>query len=351
MVDPEGFDLLRLTEGQPVARQALVDELVAEVAVMEHDTSVLRALRRFKRRETLRIAYGDIVREQSLRTVTTQISFVADALVEAALRAARRKFQSQRGVPLDSDGRPARFVVLGMGKLGGLELNYSSDIDLIFLCEQDGYTDGSRPLSNMEFFDLVARELVRLLTERTELGSVYRVDLRLRPEGQRGPMVIDVQSALGYYDNRGRTWERQAYIKARPVAGDLSLGTEFLATLTPWIYRRYLSHADISGIKALKRRIERQSIGAGGGRDVKTGHGGIRDVEFVIQFLQLLNGSDLPELRTGNTLDGARATGAGGLPHEPGTVDPGAELRLPAEDRAPAADHARSADPRAARKP
>jgi len=301
--DPEGFDLLRLTEGQPVARQALVDELVAEVVVMEHDTSVLRALRRFKRRETLRIAYGDIVREQSLRTVTTQISFVADALVEAALRAARRKFQTQRGVPRDADGRPARFVVLGMGKLGGLELNYSSDIDLIFLCEQEGYTDGPRPIANLEFFDLVARELVRLLTERTELGSVYRVDLRLRPEGQRGPMVIDVQSAQGYYDIRGRTWERQAYIKARPVAGDLSLGTEFLAALTPWIYRRYLSHADISGIKALKRRIEQQSAGAGGARDVKTGHGGIRDVEFVIQFLQLLNGGDLPALRTGSTLD------------------------------------------------
>ena len=115
--------------------------------------------------------------------------------------------------------------MLGLGKLGGLELNYSSDIDLIFLCENDGQTDGPRPISNVEFFDLVAREIVRLLTEKTELGSVYRVDMRLRPEGQRGPMVMGVQSALGYYDNRGRTWERQAYIKARPVAGDLSLGT------------------------------------------------------------------------------------------------------------------------------
>lgn len=302
VTDPEGFDLLRLTEGQPVARQALVDELTAEVATMEHETAVLRSLRRFKRRETLRIAYGDIVRVQPLKTVTTQISVLADAIVEAALRAAWRKFQSQRGTPLRPDGHPARFVVLGLGKLGGLELNYSSDIDLIFLCESEGYTDGSRSISNIEFFDLVGREIVRLLTERTELGGAYRVDLRLRPEGQRGPGVIGVQSALNYYDNRGRTWERQAYIKARPIAGDLSLGKEFLERLAPWIYRRYLSHADISGIKAIKRRIEQQTHG-GGARDVKTGRGGIRDIEFVIQFLQLLNGGDLPELRTGNTLD------------------------------------------------
>jgi glutamate-ammonia-ligase adenylyltransferase len=301
--DPEGFDLVRLTDGQPVARQALVGELTAETAALEHETVVLRALRRFKRRETLRIAYGDIVREQSLRTVTTQISFVADALVEAAFQAARRKFRAVRGTPTRPDGEPARFVVLGLGKLGGLELNYSSDIDLIFLCESDGQTNGPRPISNIEFFDLVARELVRLLTERTELGSVYRVDMRLRPEGARGPMVMGVEAATRYYDNRGRTWERQAYIKARPIAGDLSLGREFLESLAPWIYRRYLSHADISGIKALKRRIEQASHDSGAARDVKTGRGGIRDIEFVIQFLQLLNGGDLPEVRTGNTLE------------------------------------------------
>jgi [glutamine synthetase] adenylyltransferase / [glutamine synthetase]-adenylyl-L-tyrosine phosphorylase len=334
VADLEGFDLVRMTDGQPVARQALVDELTSEIAAFEHEADVLRILRRFKRRETLRIAYGDIVREQSLQTVTKQISFLADTIVEASLRAAMRKCQSLRGTPRSPHGRPARLVVLGLGKLGGLELNYSSDIDLIFLCESEGQTDGRRPISNTEFFDLVAHQLMRLLTERTELGSLYRVDMRLRPEGARGPMVMGVDAAMRYYDTRGRTWERQAYIKARPIAGDLSLGNEFLEALSPWIYRRYLSHADISGIKALKRRIEQASAGGcertgtgaspkavstgvvragsepvpaspqprAGARDVKTGHGGIRDIEFVIQFLQLLNGGDLPELRTGNTL-------------------------------------------------
>ncbi len=252
----------------------------------------------------MRIAYGDIIRQLSLKTVTNQISYLADAVLEAALHAARRKLLAQRGTPLGPDGRPARFVVLAMGKLGGLELNYSSDIDLLFLYDYDGKTDGQRPITNEEFFDQLARELVRLTTERTELGSVYRVDLRLRPEGERGPMVISMESALNYYDLRGRTWERQALIKARPVAGSRELGEEFLQRLTPWIFRRYLTATDIAGIKALKRRIEQQTRQARADeRNVKTGHGGIRDVEFVIQFLQLLNGATLPEVRTANTLE------------------------------------------------
>ena len=271
---------------------------------MEHDAAVLGALRRFKRRETLRIAYGDIVREQSLKTVTKQISFLADAILEAALRAAGRKLGALRGTPMGPDGRPARFAVLGMGKLGGVELNYSSDIDLILIYDFEGKTNGKRPISNQEFFDMLAREMVRLVTEPTELGRAYRVDLRLRPEGEHGPIVMGMEAALNYYDLRGRTWERQAFIKARPVAGSPELGQEFLDQLTPWIYRRYLTAADIAGIKALKRRIEQQTHHAGADdREVKTGHGGIRDVEFVIQFLQLLNGGSLPELRTSNTLE------------------------------------------------
>jgi len=301
--DPEVFDLLRLTEGAPVARQALVDDIVAEVEALDHEPAVVRALRRFKRRETLRIAYGDVVRGLSLEVVTEQISFLADATIEAALRAAGRKLGQKCGTPIGPDGGAARFVVLGMGKLGGRELNYSSDVDLIFLYDGDGQTDGPRPTSNREFFDRLGREMVGLLTEKTELGFAYRVDMRLRPDGERGPMVTSVQNALEYYDVRGRTWERQAYIKARPVAGSLELGERFLERLSSWIYRRYLSRADISGIKALKRRIEKRTHDTGGERrDVKNGRGGIRDVEFAIQFLQLLNGADLPQLRTGNTL-------------------------------------------------
>src|SRR5947207_3119602 len=315
VADEEAYDLLRMTEGEPVSRATLVDELVSEVRALGNYTEVLASLRRYKRRETLRVAYGDIVRNQPVETVVRQISYLADAIVEAALDFARRHLEPQYGHPLRADGERSRFVVLGLGKLGGTELNYSSDIDLIFVYEQDGQTDARRTVSNQEYFERLSKELIRLLTEPTDLGVAYRVDLRLRPEGSRAPLCLSFDSTLSYYDVKGRTWERQAFVKARPIAGDAALGRELLTRLEPWIYRKYLSLADITGIKSLKRRIEQRAEREGGEvRNVKTGHGGIRDIEFVIQFLQLLNGGALPEVRSGNTLDAiARLEKAGSL--------------------------------------
>jgi len=322
VVDCEAYDLLRMTEGQPVSREALVDELVGDVRALKNHTDVSAALRRFKRRELMRIAYGDIVRSQPVATVARQLSYLADAIVEGALGFAWRRCEEQYGQPQRSDGSPCRFVVLALGKLGGLELNYSSDIDLVFLYEQDGQTDARRIVSNDEFFERLAKDLIRLLTESTDLGSTYRVDMRLRPEGSRGPLCMSFDGALSYYDNKGRTWERQAYIKARPIAGDRDLGSEFLKKLEPWIYRRYLSLTDISGIKSLKQRIERRAESEGADLlNVKTGRGGIRDVEFVIQFLQLLNGGALTEIRTGNTLEAiACLEQSGCLTHQERTI-------------------------------
>ncbi len=304
ILDSESYDLLRITEGQPVAREYLVNELTSEVdSLAGDDAAVAAALRRFKRRETLRIAYGDIIRGQPVSTVTRQISYLADAIVEAALRGARRRLATRRGQSWPG-GQPGRFVVLALGKLGGTELNYSSDIDLMFLYDPGRGADLAQQHSCNEYFDRMLREVLKLLTETTELGAAYRVDLRLRPQGNAGPMAVAYDAALHYYDVSGRTWERQAMVKARPIAGDLEFGREFLEQLEPWIYRRYLSRADITGIKALKRRIEQRTHREGDdSHNVKTGHGGIRDIEFVIQFLQLLNGGDLPALRTGNTLE------------------------------------------------
>ncbi|HTN75624.1 MAG TPA: bifunctional [glutamate--ammonia ligase]-adenylyl-L-tyrosine phosphorylase/[glutamate--ammonia-ligase] adenylyltransferase [Pirellulaceae bacterium] len=302
--DPESYDLLRVTDGQPVAREVLIRELCREVAALSDERAVMTALRRYKQRETLRIAFGDLVKKQRVETVIKQISFLADALCEAALQAARKKLVETRGEPLRADGTPAQCVALALGKLGGVELNYSSDIDLVFLYDGEGQTTGPRVTSNAEFFDRLAKQVIKLLSEVTELGFAYRVDMRLRPEGAQGSLVISRDSALHYYDVLGRTWERQAFVKARPLAGDIELGRAFLSQLEPWIYRRYLTLGDITGIKALKRRIEQRAVREGGDtRDVKTGHGGIRDIEFVIQFLQLLNGGDLPRIRTPGTLD------------------------------------------------
>ncbi|MBN1851907.1 MAG: hypothetical protein JW829_04255 [Pirellulales bacterium] len=335
--DPESYDLLRVTQGRPFARDHMVEEIVNEVNQLADRKLVLAALQRYKNRGMLRIAYGDIVRGHSVAQVTRQISYLAEAIVEAAYGFVRADLEEKLGVPREPDGTPTPFVVLALGKLGGIELNYSSDIDLIFIFRSDGQMDGRRPITHQEFFERLARELIRLLSESTVYGAVYkRVDLRLRPEGSRGPLACSLPYALAYYDSKGRTWERQAYLKARPIAGDKDLGHHLLRTLEPWIYRRFLSLADITGIKTLKRRLEKRAKQeAGNLRNVKEGPGGIRDIEFVIQFLQLLNGGELPAIRTGNTLESiARLEEAGCLtPDERAVLEPNYSMLRKLEHR------------------
>ncbi|RIK86983.1 MAG: bifunctional [glutamate--ammonia ligase]-adenylyl-L-tyrosine phosphorylase/[glutamate--ammonia-ligase] adenylyltransferase [Planctomycetota bacterium] len=320
--DPESYDLLRMTAGRAVARDLLVEELIAEIRALSSEDEVMAALRRFKRRETLRIAYGDIVKNHSVAKVTRQISYVADACVEAALDFARREVAEKQSRRNGRDGPPPRFVILALGKLGGRELNYSSDIDLVMLYQDPDAETRAAASDGGEYAQRLAREVIRLLTETTDLGFAYRVDMRLRPEGRQGQLATRVDQALAYYDTRGRTWERQAYIKARAIAGDIELGKSYLRQLRPWIYRRYLSLADITGIKGLKRKIEKHAEDAGvAARHVKTGRGGIRDIEFVIQFLQLLNGGASRSVRTGNTLTAIeRLEQAGCLTHQERTI-------------------------------
>ncbi|MFM7035121.1 MAG: bifunctional [glutamate--ammonia ligase]-adenylyl-L-tyrosine phosphorylase/[glutamate--ammonia-ligase] adenylyltransferase [Planctomycetia bacterium] len=307
ITDPEAWEEIRLGSGRPEKKESLAAALAAEVAAAGDADAVMAALRRFKRRQTLRVAYGDIVGGQRLETVTAQISHVADAVVAAALQAAVRFVGRQRGEPRGADGGPATIAVIALGKLGGSELNYSSDIDLVCVSSSDGRVEGPKPCSTQEFFERVVQEMVRLIAEPTPLGAAYRVDLRLRPHGATGPLVMPIDAMLHYYDETGRTWERQAWVKARCVAGNAALGARLLAELEPWIYTRWLSRADIGEIKALKRRIEHRAAREGDDvRDVKHGRGGIRDVEFTIQFLQLLAGGDMPSVRTGTTLDAIR---------------------------------------------
>ena len=286
-------------------RDALVADLWSSLGAARTETDERLALRRFRLRELLRIGYNDIVRGLPLDTITLDLSALADACVEAASRIARTRAEVKHGAPTSRDGRSASFVVLALGKLGGQELNYSSDIDLVFLYDDEGQTVGPRPISNSEFFAKMGAEIVRLLSYHTALGTAYRVDMRLRPEGDQGALARSLAATLGYYETSGRTWERQALIKCRPIAGDLELGRTFLAAITPFVYRRYLSSAEINEIKAMKRRIEHRTVSAGDAEvEVKTGRGGLRDVEFVVQFLQLLHGGEYPVVRHANTLVG-----------------------------------------------
>ncbi len=313
IADPESWEQVRLGQGRPEKREALAAALRADVEAVTDPDDVMRALRRFKRRQTLRIAYGDIIGGQRLETVVAQISHVADAIVDAAVWSAVARLEAHRGVPRGPGGERATLAAIALGKLGGAELNYSSDIDLVFVYSLDGRAEGPKPCTNQEFFERAVQEAVRLIGEATDLGSAYRVDLRLRPHGGVGPAVMGLAATLDHYDQFGRTWERQAWVKARVVGGDETLGARLLAELEPWVYRRWLTRADISGIKALKRRIEHRAEREGADdRNLKTGRGGIRDVEFTIQFLQLLSGGDVPQVRTGNTLEAIRRLAAAG---------------------------------------
>ncbi|HMO12583.1 MAG TPA: bifunctional [glutamate--ammonia ligase]-adenylyl-L-tyrosine phosphorylase/[glutamate--ammonia-ligase] adenylyltransferase [Pirellulaceae bacterium] len=307
--DPESYDALRLFAGQPIARATLIREICDEVVKAHSAMAAMRILRQFKRRETLRIAYGDIVAQQDISTVTQQISYLADGICQAALIFAEKLLQPKYQWPMVDDHR-CKFVIFSLGKLGGNELNYSSDIDLVMIYEANGETSGDRKISNKEYFQRLASETIKLISETTELGSAYRVDMRLRPDGLQGQLVITADSALTYYDMKGRNWERQAFIKARPTAGDYEFGKHWIQQLKTWIYPSRLTHTDIAGIQTLRRKIERQS-GTGRSlqnqqRNVKTGAGGIRDIEFVVQFMQLLHGRHFPVLQTTNTLEALR---------------------------------------------
>ena len=333
---PEFLEAIRTPPRRNPSTSELTNQLRAEVDAAADDAAVLRVFRRFRARHTLRIGINDVIRERGLEEVTRELARLADASLEVALRHAQKTVANRFGTPTGPDGQPARLAALGFGKLGGDELNYSSDIDLMFVYDADGETVGRRTtVANDEFFARVVQEVVRLLSSPTDRGFAYRIDLRLRPEGQRGPLARTLASTLSYYDTRGRTWERQALIKLRHVAGDGELAREFLAAIEPFVYRKYLSFSEINEVKALKRRME-QAAGRAGGRespggnpvgdslpqDVKTGRGGIRDIEYTVQFLQLLNGGDLPAVRQRNTLLALEALEIAGCltPHETYTL-------------------------------
>jgi glutamate-ammonia-ligase adenylyltransferase len=336
-LDPELLDTLRGTHRRTPSAAELTQELRAAVDAAGDDTAVLRTFRRFRAAHHLRIGINDILRDRPLEEVTRELARAADASLGVALTHALRTVAGRFGTPTGPDGTPTRVAALGFGKLGGDELNYSSDIDLMFVYDHDGETTGRRSgVGNDEFYARVVQEVVRLLSVPTDRGFAYRVDLRLRPEGQRGPLARSLAGNLSYYDTRGRTWERQALIKLRPVAGDLDLGREFLAAVEPFIYRKYFSFAEINEVKALKRQMEQRAGRPRGGEsgepkaaarwvtpaDVKTGRGGIRDIEYTVQFLQLLNGGDLPAVRQRNTLLALEALEIAGCltPHETYTL-------------------------------
>lgn len=312
---PDAVDLVDVLPRRNPSTSELTDTLRRDVDAAHDDAGVLRAFRRFRHLQMLRIGVNDVLRDRPLDEITRDLARVADASVEVALTTAIRSVGRKYGRPATARNGPSRIAAFAFGKLGGDELNYSSDIDLMLIYDVEGQTEGGRATrtTNAQFYARVVTELIRYLSSHAEGGFAYRVDLRLRPEGNRGPLARSLASTLSYYDVMGRTWERQALIKVRHCAGDSDLGHEFLTAIEPFVYRKYFSFSEINEVKALKRQMEKRSLVSGGDdQDVKTGWGGIRDIEYTVQFLQLLNGGDLPAVRQRNTLLALEALEIGG---------------------------------------
>lgn len=287
---------------QPYAQGELVAKILAEALAQPDYDSVLRSLRVMRNREMLRIAYRDLHGIAPLEETLRTTSDLADGLVEAAYQWAYRELSAKHGIPRSRSGVQQHMVIIGMGKLGGQELNFSSDIDLMFAFPEAGSTDGKRDLDNQTFFTRVGQRLIAILGQTTADGIVYRVDMRLRPFGEVGALALSFDAMEHYYETHGREWERYALIKARVMAGDTSSGAELMTRLLPFVFRRYLDYGAVEQLREMKAMINREAERRGKYNDVKLGTGGIREIEFTAQLFQLMRGGRIPALRCRNLL-------------------------------------------------
>jgi len=295
----------------------MLQELRERVADAAGYEELQAGLRRYKAREILRIGSRDLCGLAGMAEVTAELADLASASLQRAGEICETLLRKEYGAPLltDAEDRPcgeAEYTILGMGKLGGHELNFSSDIDLIFFYTSDaGRTAGvedprggtRNSISLHQFYVKHAEMVSKALNEPTVDGFVFRVDLNLRPEGSRGAVALSMASAELYYESWGQSWERAAMIKGRPVAGSMELGEQLLKHLEPFIYRRYLDYGMLEDIKNMKQKIDQSLVRKREGEiNLKLGRGGIREIEFFIQALQLINAGKHPSLRERNSL-------------------------------------------------
>jgi len=258
---------------------------------------LMKSLRVLRRKEMTRIAWRDLNGLDDVLVILQELTDCAEAFVAVTLQALEDNHAERYGMPLDADGEAQRLLTFAMGKMGGGELNFSSDIDLIFVFPEDGETTGRSKTSHYEFYTVVVRKLVKMLDEVTADGFVYRVDTRLRPFGQSGPVAMSFPGIEQYYQLHGRDWERYAMIKARLVTGRQKDRRYLQSLLTPFVYRRYLDFSMIESIRDMKSMINTQMQRKGMHDNIKLGPGGIREIEFIGQTLQLIRAGRDPELR------------------------------------------------------
>ena len=297
---------------RPFAPGELCAQIAAAVNTAQSEDELGRVLRRQRARHQVRIIWRDLNRQADLVQTCRDLSDMADATIDQAYQWLYSRHCQQFGTPTGRrSGLPQQMVILGMGKLGAVELNLSSDIDLIFAYPEGGETVGvKRALDNQEFFIRLGQRLIKALDPMTVDGFVFRVDMRLRPYGSSGALVLSFNALEQYYQDQGRDWERYAMIKARVVAGDQAAGAQLLDMLRPFVYRRYLDFSAIEALRTMKQLIQQEVRRKGMADNIKLGSGGIREVEFIAQAFQLIHGGrDLslqqrPLLKVLSTLEG-----------------------------------------------
>ena len=297
---PEWIDTL-VTLDQFQLDAAIIDYLPDSKIDLDQAKQTLRL---YRHRKLVEIVYHDVIRKQSIDATLLQQSELAQQLIEAALEASQRQLSAKHGQPTASNGEVMTLNIIAMGKLGGGELNFSSDIDLICCYESDGELSGYGQLSYQEFFSRVVRLLSQLLNDATADGFVYRVDLRLRPWGDSGPVVLSHSALEHYYQLHGREWEQYAMVKARVISGSPGSREALASMLRPFVYRKYLDYRVFEGLATLKSKIDAQAKARGMRVNIKLGPGGIREIEFFVQAFQILRGGRNHRLQCSSIFDG-----------------------------------------------
>jgi glutamate-ammonia-ligase adenylyltransferase len=292
-----------------------------------HEADWPAQLRRWRTAQSTRLIWRDLHGHDDVDATLAGSSRIADVALQCGLSALSGPLAERHGTVRDAEGRPQQMVVFGLGKLGGGELNFSSDVDLVYAFAEHGQSDGARALDAEAWFTRLGQRLAQLLGDVTADGFCHRVDLRLRPFGASGRLVLSFGAMEQYFQREGRDWERYAWVKARPVAGDLAAGERLLQTLRPFVYRRYLDYSALDGLREMKALITAQVQRRELAEDLKLGPGGIREVEFLVQALQLIRGGREPALRGRSLLPALSALA------EAGHVAPATAERLAAAYR------------------
>jgi [glutamine synthetase] adenylyltransferase / [glutamine synthetase]-adenylyl-L-tyrosine phosphorylase len=304
LLAPAGLERLRAAGDAGTRIEAL--------KLPEDEPGTLAALRRFRHAEALRLVFRDVNGLDDLPETLSATSVLYEALLAVSLAWSARALAARYGHARDAGGALQQLVVVGFGKLGGAELNFSSDIDLVLAYPQGGHSDGARSLDNSEYFVRLGHQLVRLLNEPTVDGICARVDLRLRPFGHAGRLALSFAAMEQYYQSEGRDWERYAWIKARPVAGDRHAGKQLQDLLRPFVYRKYLDYTAFAGLREMKALIDAEVARKDLADNLKLGPGGIREIEFIVQLTQLIRGGREPSLRVRGLLPALTACEARG---------------------------------------